>query len=802
MKKYLSFIICAVIAITASAAVGDVFTANTYFNFQITQEYTNSQNGKVKLVGLTTAGKNIDGFYPGGGASRVPGVVVYSNKYYDVDAVAAHAFAGSKSLTVEFDYGVTTFESYAFENSKLYFVYLPSSAKTIQAYAFKSDYLQHMRMSSPTPPTTHANAFDGKQSNYTLGLSNNGANIVPLYKAHSVYGSFKSVTKMKELGDNFMTVNDANGNPTIKLSFLINKNAQGVKVFSIGGATELSTAKADYEVNFPATSAVSAINDSAFMGLSKAKSLDLRNFQYVKSVGKSAFRGLNVTYLRLPSSVETIESYAFKSCTKLTEVVIPEHCNSVALSFVDGCTSMTDISAEEGNTTYGSYYGQNYIGTTTSYSMLYNCNGETLIRCPEGIPSTACLYSGVKYIGNWSFDGCKNLSNVRFPYGTKTIGNSAFANCTNLVAIEVPSSVTEISNNAFSTCTALQNVYMTTYTAPTCYENTFPTNDALRLYYPNATGYSSATFTGKTGFTKFTEYGSSQLAFDFVDKALNSYVVRNQPGNGTYGDAILTKIELSVQEYKPGMFVYNDRLESSGTNYQFYLIMIGGSACAKAGSGVPALKTLDLSGATHLGQIGNNAFNGCSNLTSVKLNEELAVIRKMAFYGCSKISSLVIPDNVVSVEQEAFAGCSVLKTLTIGRKVKTIGANAFDNSLSMDIYARMEDIYNVTMGSNVFAKVNKYNSTLYVPKGHNYEYMQADQWKDFYDIEEKDYGFNTKTGDVDGNGVVDITDANILINIVLGKASASSYGGRANVDGKGDVDISDINAVLNIILGK
>jgi len=57
-------------------------------------------------------------------------------------------------------------------------------------------------------------------------------------------------------------------------------------------------------------------------------------------------------------------------------------------------------------------------------------------------------------------------------------------------------------------------------------------------------------------------------------------------------------------------------------------------------------------------------------------------------------------------------------------------------------------------------------------------------------------------GDVDGNGEVDITDANILINIVLGKDSASNYGGRADVTGEGDIDVSDINAVLNIILGK
>ena len=57
-------------------------------------------------------------------------------------------------------------------------------------------------------------------------------------------------------------------------------------------------------------------------------------------------------------------------------------------------------------------------------------------------------------------------------------------------------------------------------------------------------------------------------------------------------------------------------------------------------------------------------------------------------------------------------------------------------------------------------------------------------------------------GDIDGNGEVNGTDLNILINIILGKDNADNYGGRANVDGQGDVNGSDLNALINIILGK
>ncbi|MCQ2289474.1 MAG: dockerin type I repeat-containing protein, partial [Muribaculaceae bacterium] len=58
-----------------------------------------------------------------------------------------------------------------------------------------------------------------------------------------------------------------------------------------------------------------------------------------------------------------------------------------------------------------------------------------------------------------------------------------------------------------------------------------------------------------------------------------------------------------------------------------------------------------------------------------------------------------------------------------------------------------------------------------------------------------------KTGDVNGDDTVDVTDLNILINIVLGNDNASNYGGRADVTGDGTVDVSDVNALLNIVLG-
>ena len=55
------------------------------------------------------------------------------------------------------------------------------------------------------------------------------------------------------------------------------------------------------------------------------------------------------------------------------------------------------------------------------------------------------------------------------------------------------------------------------------------------------------------------------------------------------------------------------------------------------------------------------------------------------------------------------------------------------------------------------------------------------------------------TGDVTGDGQVDIADVNAVINIMLGKAEQAE---ASDVTGEGTVDIADVNAVINLMLGK
>ena len=56
------------------------------------------------------------------------------------------------------------------------------------------------------------------------------------------------------------------------------------------------------------------------------------------------------------------------------------------------------------------------------------------------------------------------------------------------------------------------------------------------------------------------------------------------------------------------------------------------------------------------------------------------------------------------------------------------------------------------------------------------------------------------TGDVNGDGEVNIADVNCLIGVILGTRQASEFGGRADVNDDDEVNIADVNAVIAIIL--
>ena len=175
----------------------------------------------------------------------------------------------------------------------------------------------------------------------------------------------------------------------------------------------------------------------------------LSNVKIGKSVadikGYAFYACENLTSITLPSSVTNIGEFAFYS-TGLTSVTIPSSVTTIGDAAFSWCNSLTCIKVNSNN----------YCYSGDSNGVLYNKSKSTLIQYPAGNSRTHFIIPGnITAIGNNSFRGCYNLTNVTIPNSVTTIGDHAFAQCTKLINIIIPDRVTTIGISAFETCTSL-----------------------------------------------------------------------------------------------------------------------------------------------------------------------------------------------------------------------------------------------------------------------------------------------------------------------------------------------------------
>lgn len=75
--------------------------------------------------------------------------------------------------------------------------------------------------------------------------------------------------------------------------------------------------------------------------------------------------------------------------------------------------------------------------------------------------------------------------------------------------------------------------------------------------------------------------------------------------------------------------------------------------------------------------IGNSAFYGRTNLTSVHIPNTVTVIYSCAFQKCTGLTSIDIPNSVTTIYYDAFRECTGLTSANIGNSVTYIGETVF-----------------------------------------------------------------------------------------------------------------------------
>lgn len=108
--------------------------------------------------------------------------------------------------------------------------------------------------------------------------------------------------------------------------------------------------------------------------------------------------------------------------------------------------------------------------------------------------------------------------------------------------------------------------------------------------------------------------------------------------------------------------------------------------------------------------IGSSAFDECKSLVSVYIPNSVSSIGDRAFSGCSLLESIIIPDNVTYIDSYTFYDCSSLTSIVIPANVKNIGRFAFYKCTSLSSIIISEGVTNI--GASAFRKCSSLSSVV------------------------------------------------------------------------------------------
>ena len=332
-----------------------------------------------------------------------------------------------------------------------------------------------------------------------------------------------------------------------------------------------------------------------------------KTYYYVSGIGNCTDTDIVIPSSYEGKPVKWISTEAFKDCTTITSITIPDSITHIFDYAFSGCTSLQEIyfNAITMENLDDDNYAFAYAGTNGDGIKVIIGKNVTKIPknlffqayysdCAPKIVSVVFEEGSVcKDIGERAFRGAKFLSSISIPDSVTSIGNSAFSDCTQLTHIGLGKSITSIGSSAFYRCTSLGNIDI-----PTSVKNI------------------------------------GEYAFIYCS-SLKSVVLPK------------------------GLTIISDYAFDSCTSLKNITIpntvtSIGESAFWNCTS------LTDLTIPDSVTSIGRVAFSGCTSLMNARIGNGVSIISDSAFSGCTSLKSIGIPDSVVTIGSNAFSGCSSL----------------------------------------------------------------------------------------------------------------------------------------------
>ncbi len=501
----------------------------------------------------------------------------------------------------------------------------------------------------------------------------------------------------------------------------------------------------------------------------------------IKEIGEEVFfRCENLESAVIDGELLSIPNRTFRECIRLSTLKLPESLQVIGSEAFFECNSLQHVTIPDNVTTISDKaFGGVYF---------YNDNYEpsTLIehkKIPNKMSSVSIGASVVTLDG--AFDFCTNLTEVTVspenpkydsrdncnciietatntlvkgtghsvvPVSVVSIAPRAFIRCHTLESITIPEGVKSIGENAFYECLGLKQM---NYNAIDC------AFDANQYYY--------------------AEYWFFKYDYDLLYQSF---------GEGAWSPFTYLQCRSFFEGPEAETSVYPVTVTIGPKVESLPSYLLNDQSSLTAVSLPPTLKS-----------IGNYALANTS-IESLSIPQNVQVIGAYAFWK-TPLASIVLPNSLQILGDYALAATGI-KRVSLPASVVSLGLGVFANAPLTRLISNREypPYCAVDMGKGIHSLSNlDYDlCELCVPSGSVDIYRSAFPWNLFQNMVQIIEG--PKSCDLNGDGVVDISDLNIVINWMLGKGDTNVTFVQADVSDDGNVDISDINMVINTMLGK
>ncbi len=384
------------------------------------------------------------------------------------------------------------------------------------------------------------------------------------------------------------------------------------------GASAFKNCKSLVEFTFPTASGMTDIADKTFQYCTSLKRVN--GMEQISSIGTSAFDGCtSLEEIYISDKVKAINNYTFRNCSTLTEIEIPNSVTSIGIGVLTGCMCLVDINIPfvGANATPDGNDGNSVFGYLFGADNALEKNMDNIPASVTKVIVTYAKQSG--FVPEKAFANCSNIQDIMI-YNCRRVGNNAFLNCRNLRNLYLPDSVTTIEDTILAGCKRLEAL-----TVPF-------------IGYTDADQNSEKSVLG--GF-----FGWDENAMDGTIQ----YYDGTEYKNYLIPDTLKTVFVLCQINVPQGAFYNCDFIEN-----------------------VSIIKGRTL---------GDQAFQRCRNLKSVRLPDDMEEIGYQAFGNCEKLETVNLPGSTRKIGDGAFYGCALLDRIAVPETVDEIASNAFSGTV-------------------------------------------------------------------------------------------------------------------------